>query len=129
MGKDIGTYTIDLDRLAIDLTALAGKMRSNSERWFPDLHKNIDYPMHVFYTMGFVGEAGEIANVVKKGMRKGEEPGPEIAHELADVFTYLLLLIDELGVDVIQAYVEKAEICEERWGTPKTLNDKFNALP
>lgn len=54
---------------------------------------------------------------VKKSLRQGGTGRTaEVESELADVFTYLVLLADELGVDLIVANVDKAAECERRWG-------------
>ncbi len=104
------------------LCKIAAKARANSERWFPLVH-NPDQavvPLYVHYALGLAGEAGEVANLVKKLLRFGHDKGtdatPALADELADVFTYLLLLADECGVDLMSAYEAKKAICEERWG-------------
>jgi NTP pyrophosphatase (non-canonical NTP hydrolase) len=104
---------------AMTLADLGGRMRANSERWFPAMHAAPAVPMAVFYALGMAGEAGEVANVVKKALRRGLviDDVATIADELADVFTYLLLLANECGVDLIAAYEGKAAICEQRWGT------------
>lgn len=104
------------------LAELAWEMRSNSERWFPEMHADPQIPMHVFYALGMSGEVGEVANEVKKGLRGHQENGVrhiDLAAELADVFTYLLLLADELDVDLIAEYRKKAALNEGRWGAPR----------
>lgn len=105
--------------LSHDLHELAVHMRENSERWFPRLHSkgpDDQIPLHQFYTLGLVGEAGEVANIVKKAARQGILYPEDLAPELADGFTYLLLLTHEMHIDLIGAYHEKEKICEERWG-------------
>ena len=64
-----------------------------------------------------VGELGELANLLKK-IRRGdftlEEKQNEIAHELADVQTYLDILAAQCGVDLGAATVEKFNLVSER---------------
>ncbi len=79
------------------------------------------------------GEAGEMANVVKKMRRveTGTAPGPDdppydelrrmLADELADVFTYLDLLATFYGVDLPAAVVNKFNRVSERHGFPDRL--------
>lgn len=102
------------------LQDLATEMRSNSELWFPELHADPFIPLWVFYGLGMAGEAGEVANEVKKACRTRDGLTPktvqEIELELADVFTYLLLMVDELGLDIITGYQTKASINNDRWG-------------
>ena len=95
---------------------LAATMRSNSERWFPEMHAG-RVPLDVFYALGLAGEVGEVANLVKKVMRGDDMSTLEgIGTELADCFTYLLLLADELGVDLVAEYDAKTIVNEGRWG-------------
>jgi len=100
------------------LQLLAGEMRANSERWFPQLHDGTK-DLSVFYALGLAGEVGEVANVVKKMQR---DTGFDVAlyaglaAELADVFVYLLLLADECGVDLLLEYRHKVTVNEQRWG-------------
>ncbi len=100
------------------LDSIASEARRNSERWFPGVHDpNVALvPLSVHYALGMCGEAGEVANLVKKALRKGETNAEGLADELADVFIYLLLLADEVGVNLYAAYHHKADICEKRWG-------------
>jgi NTP pyrophosphatase (non-canonical NTP hydrolase) len=114
------------------LDALAKKMRENSERWFPALHEDASSgftDLRVFYALGLAGEGGEVANVVKKLMRRMGAATDEAEYleakamfdrdlgpELADVFTYLLLLADECGVDLLAEYHAKVSVNESRWG-------------
>jgi NTP pyrophosphatase (non-canonical NTP hydrolase) len=105
------------------LKRLATEMRANSERWFPELHASVQ-SLKVFYALGLSGEVGEVANEVKKGIRGHQENGVrhiEVGPELADVFTYLLLLADEYDVDLIAEYQKKAAFNEARWGLAERL--------
>lgn len=68
-----------------------------------------------YTTMGLVGEAGEIANAVKKIHRDcngeiSEEHKKYLCKELGDVQWYAAMLADELGVNlsaIAQANLEK----------------------
>ena len=67
---------------------------------YPSKGENIIYP-----TLGLVGEAGEIANKVKKIIRDDngiltEEKKEIIKDELGDVLWYLAALSLELGADL-----------------------------
>lgn len=49
-------------------------------------------------TLGLVGEAGEVAEMVKKELYHGHHPGRyEYRDELGDVLWYLAVLADKLG--------------------------------
>lgn len=68
---------------------------------YPSAHHNPEYP-----TLGLTGEAGEVANKVKKLQRDGINPDDireDIASELGDVFWYLAAVATEfnLSLDVI----------------------------
>lgn len=87
---------------------------SDSERWFPDTHGD---PFH--YTLGLVGEAGEVANIIKK-VNRGDltmgEASARLGDELADVLTYLMDLAASLGIDLVTEYHKKAAFNETRFG-------------
>ena len=69
-------------------------------------------PELMYLALGLAGEAGEVANQIKKIYRDGDgAPRREkIASELGDVFWYLIRLADSLGLnpeEILQANVEK----------------------
>lgn len=102
----------------MDLSLMGVQARKNSERWFPGLHHS-DQDLKVFYSLALAGEAGELCNLVKKYVRTENltvlrEGG--IGSELADIFTYLLLLANELKIDLLDEFKAKQAICEARWG-------------
>jgi NTP pyrophosphatase (non-canonical NTP hydrolase) len=102
--------------------ALAARMRADSEHWFPALHTGArsDVPLFMHYALGLIGEAGEVANVVKKLNRDGytADRYADLGAELADVLIYLLLLADEVDIDIVEAYRAKRQRNIERWGAP-----------
>lgn len=77
---------------------------------YPQLGENIVYP-----TLGVVGEAGEVAEKVKKIIRDGsgeitDTQRTELTKEIGDVLWYLAQLATELGVsldDVATKNIEK----------------------
>lgn len=97
---------------------LGHQMRRDSERWFPRWHSpDLGMPLIIAYTLGLAGEVGEVANLVKKTARDGVAPdGEGLGAELADCLTYLLLLADEAGVDIVHEYRLKRLRNEQRWG-------------
>jgi len=84
---------------------------------YPDKGKNFIYP-----TLGLVGEAGEVAEKIKKVLRDNagvmdNERREVIKKELGDVLWYLAQLSTELGLslgEVASANVEKLSSRKER---------------
>lgn len=74
--------------------------RSRVTAVYPDAGKNFVYP-----TLGLVGEAGEVAEKIKKVMRDAkmivsDEKRTEIEKEMGDVLWYLAQLSTELGLSL-----------------------------
>ena len=77
---------------------------------YPNRLNNLEYP-----TLGLAGEAGEVANIVKKiqrdfGGKTTDETRAKLKDELGDVLWYISACADELGLSLeeIAAYnVEK----------------------
>lgn len=80
-----------------------------------------------FLALGLAGEAGELANAMKKlwrtdpriGQRDGyaqirPEDLPPIADELADIVLLSLVLANHLGVDVEAEVARKLHVIDER---------------
>jgi len=84
---------------------------------YPNIGRNFVYP-----TLGLVGEAGEVAEKIKKVLRDEEgtlsdEKKEEIKKELGDVLWYLAALSRELGFtlqDVAEKNIEKLMSRKER---------------
>ncbi len=69
---------------------------------YPNRLKNLEYP-----TLGLTGEAGEVANIVKKIQRDfgGEitdEIRTKLKDELGDVLWYISACADELGLTLTE---------------------------
>jgi NTP pyrophosphatase (non-canonical NTP hydrolase) len=84
--------------------------KSRETAQYPDLGKNFVYP-----TLGLTGEAGEVAEKIKKILRDkggkiGDEDKEAIKKELGDVLWYLAQIATELGLtleEVAEANIEK----------------------
>lgn len=84
---------------------------------YPDLGNNFVYP-----TLGLVGEAGEVAEKIKKVLRDDSgrvspEKKQELMKELGDVLWYLSQLSSELGLElerVAQDNLDKLTSRQER---------------
>lgn len=84
----------------------------------------------LFLSAALCGEAGEIANLVKKLWREkkwskvvekdqARHYVEEVKDELADVLIYLLIIANRLEVDLEKLYLEKNKINEERFKDKK----------
>ena len=76
------------------------QQKSQKTAFYPDVGKNIAYP-----TLGLMGEAGEIANKVKKIYRddKGkltDDRKEMLRKELGDVLWYVAQVSTELGLSL-----------------------------
>ncbi|MEJ7860666.1 MAG: nucleoside triphosphate pyrophosphohydrolase family protein [Pyrinomonadaceae bacterium] len=84
---------------------------------YPNRLKNLEYP-----TLGLAGEAGEVANIVKKIQRDfgGEitaETRAKLKDELGDVLWYISACADELELsldEIAQFNIEKLAARHER---------------
>lgn len=52
-----------------------------------------------FLALALCGEAGELANMIKKRWRDGADLSEEIKDELADIRVYLELLANQFGIE------------------------------
>lgn len=73
----------------------------------------------VYATLGLTGEAGEVANQVKKVLRDDNEAvTPErrdkIIDELGDVQFYLAAVCNELGIDIREVLVNNINKLDKR---------------
>ena len=94
---------------------------SRTTALYPRVGNNFVYP-----TLGLVGEAGEIAEKVKKLIRDKQTETPEevsdadkaeIAKELGDVLWYLSQVASEFGIEfeaIAQGNIEKLRSRKER---------------
>lgn len=101
------------------LVEMAAENYEDSCRWFPNMdHNDLGHTI-----LCLAGEVGELANIYKKEMRGTHQIGYEEAFkfELVDVFTYLLKLAAAADIDLYQAYYEKREYNEERFGPLRSL--------
>jgi NTP pyrophosphatase (non-canonical NTP hydrolase) len=77
---------------------------------YPNRLKNLEYP-----TLGLAGEAGEVANIVKKIQRDHggvitDDTRTKLKDELGDVLWYISACADELGLtltEIAEYNVEK----------------------
>ena len=89
-------------------------MRSRETALYPDVGRNLIYP-----TLGLTGEAGEVADKVKKVLRDKEgvfddDAKEAIMLELGDVLWYVSQLSSELGFQLEQVAKMKLEKLSSR---------------
>lgn len=85
----------------MDLNDLAHQVYKDNKKWFPDKADDLRH-----HALGLAGEAGEVANWVKKidrGTHSLEDLGvrKEIGEELVDVMIYALSAMAIIGVDPV----------------------------
>ncbi len=56
-----------------------------------------------YLALGLNGEAGEVAEKVKKSIRDDKELGDDIRDEIGDCLWYIARLLDELGYEMSEA--------------------------
>ena len=106
----------------------------NFKEYQTEAQKTVTYPNvgdnYVFPTLGLTGEAGEIANKVKKIERDHagivtDEVRESIAAELGDLLWYLAALSTELGLDLEAIAKENLEklASRQQHGTLRGVGD------
>lgn len=112
MAKSAAAQTVHL------LNQLRDQCVRDSKRWFPtaipidspELEDQTKALMH--HTLSLCGEAGEVANIVKKIDRGSLELATEVVQhdlreELTDAFIYLLNIAGILNIDLLAQYMAK----------------------
>lgn len=65
---------------------------------YPDCHSGNPYEL-MYLSLGMVGEAGEVANKIKKYYRDGALDEEALGKELGDILWYFTRLCDTLGLN------------------------------
>lgn len=103
----VPSHTYKLEKQALE----------DSERWFGDKGIQNSVP-HT--ALALCGEVGEVANLIKKIERgsldiRSAKVRHELSMELADVYTYLIVISGQLNLDLERAYEVKRGINETRF--------------
>lgn len=95
----------------MNLNEIIGQCLDDSHEWFPDHAGDV-----AFLTLALCGETGELANLVKKIVRRthtGEELQDKIEEEVVDVFIYLMNIVglfeQQTGFDLVELYKAKRD--------------------
>jgi NTP pyrophosphatase (non-canonical NTP hydrolase) len=68
----------------------------------------------LYFATALAGEVGEFCNLVKKEARDGDVNWDRFGEELADVFIYLHLTAEQLGIDLPEAILKKVKEVNEK---------------
>jgi NTP pyrophosphatase (non-canonical NTP hydrolase) len=86
----------------------------DSEEWFPGMAHDLP-----FLTLALCGEAGELANLVKKAWRQShteEELRAKMEGEATDILVYLCNIFGYLNMDPFEAYQKVRANNTKRFG-------------
>jgi NTP pyrophosphatase (non-canonical NTP hydrolase) len=86
------------------------------------------YKDKILYTaLGLCGEAGEVAEKIKKWLRDGELDDIELAKELGDVMWYVAALSNDLGYDLSEiAEMNLIKLLEEPCKETVTTDEQLS---
>jgi NTP pyrophosphatase (non-canonical NTP hydrolase) len=67
-------------------------------------------------TQGFVGDVGALAKLImaKNGYRKYDNIDAKLAHELADCLWSVMMIADEAGIDLEEAFLKTMNEIEQK---------------
>lgn len=98
----------------MDLSRIQEREASDSTHYFPSVpSKALEY-----LGVALAGEVGEVCNEIKKWSREDFGLGELIRRlegELPDVLIYLVMLAEELGIELEDAYRRKKAYNDERY--------------
>lgn len=118
-------FETDLPELSLkcNIESLTDRMKKDSAFWHKAVQGESHETLRAHYTLGLCGEAGEVADEIKKmSYDEGRTARRvDLAEELSDVLIYLLLLADHENVDIIDAYLKKRQHNINRWGDPDSI--------
>lgn len=98
----------------MELSTLQRQAMQDTRAWFPAMTNDLP-----FMVLALCGEAGEVANLVKKierGSHTRQELDAALREEVVDVLIYLLIIADTLDLDLEAGYRIKRAINEKRFG-------------
>lgn len=106
---------------ATTLAEIVQQCGEDSRAWFPKVYALTDIEALAHHALAACGEAGELANNVKKvwrGSRTLEEAREDIVEEAMDVFIYVMNVFEMLGiVDPVELYNYKRSLNVTRFAS------------
>lgn len=96
--------------MTADISAIWAQARDNHARYSATGSTEEDIR---FFGLGLTGEAGEVANFIKKRWRDGVGHDEDLRRECADVFAYTIMLAQALDMsasDLVAMVAYKQEI-------------------
>ena len=99
-----------------DIEDMVQQCLRDGEEWFGMIPKT--FTSVLYHVLGLVGEAGEVADLLKKSARPGAIlDETKLREELTDVFVHWLNLVGQLDMDIEKEYDAKRAINIARFGT------------
>lgn len=88
------------------------------------------YDNLIYYALCLAGEAGEVANVVKKIWRDGDTPElrAHLEEEMVDLAIFMALTVLVGKIDFDKAWADKHEELYERWANKQISRRKTNVV-
>lgn len=105
-----GAFPASRDEEVAGITAVWAQAEENHRRYSDTGDQEGDIR---FLTLGLTGEAGEVANFVKKRWRDGDGHDEDIRKEIADVCAYAFMLANTMGMspaDLIHTIADKQAV-------------------
>lgn len=84
----------------------------------------------IYHALCMAGEAGEVANVIKKIWRDGDNPAlrAHLAEEIVDLTIFLSLLVESAEIDFDKAWLAKHEELYLRWSNKQISRRKTKVV-
>lgn len=112
----------------LDWEAHGMRAYADSEAWFPDVHNRGLHSLLVHFTLGLIGEVGELDDALFAKDRSHADWHAEVANELADCATYCSQLAIVVDCDLDAAIPHRARERGHARPVVMLLGDLANAV-
>lgn len=109
-------------RIEIDNFSFINAKRAQ-EFGFGKNGQNLESLPEIYWSNALCGEAGELANMIKKRHLGKEIPTKDVLKEIADIVTYADILCTKLGGKLSDVLVEKFNEVSDRHGCEIKIPD------